>query len=196
MTPYFAHISISVSPLTTRLVLPLWHRSVCLHLFVSHLTAGLWCINELISLIWRKSAIKERGNCSTRQMEGANHCCEIEMTPNYHLAANMAVYICWRLSSTPPPNTFFLLRSSFLVCLLFLLMMMNLLRQVWNAALFFFLNVEIEKTAVVKQSPVSQRERQLPAVGNQWSFLQINNIQLWSMAHCRFLDMGLGKITF
>lgn len=66
--------------------------------------------------------------------------------------------------------------------------MMNLFWQVWKATLFF--NVETEKIGVVKQSLVSHRERQLPAVGNQWSFLQINNIQLWSTAHCRFLDVG------
>lgn len=59
---------------------------------------------------------------------------------------------------------------------------------------FFFFNVETEKIGVVKQSLVSHRERQLPAVGNQWSFLQINSIQLWSTAHCRFLDVGFWKL--
>lgn len=44
--------------------------------------------------------------------------------------------------------------------------------------LIYFFYIEKLKIGVVKQNLVSHGERQLPAVGNQWSFLQINSIQL------------------
>lgn len=118
-------------------------------------------------------------------MEEANHCYEIEMTSNYLLAVNIPWLHTFANSYGSPLS---------LLCpsLLFVAaLLMNGFRQL---LLFFFSNVETLKIGVVKQSLVSHREQQLPAVGNQWSFLQINSIQLWSTVHCRFLDVGFWKL--
>lgn len=101
-------------------------------------------------------------------MEEANHCYEIEMTSNYLLAVNIPWLHTFASNYGSP--------LSLCPSLLFVaVLMMNGFRQLF---FFFFSNVETLKIGVVKQSLVSHRERQLPAVGNQWSFPQINSIQL------------------
>lgn len=124
------------------------------------------------------TAIKERGSAQSGQMEGANHCYEIEMTSNYLLAALRA--------SVPPLCHISSFLSSVFVCLLSWWWWNSSGRSKKENSSVFFFNVETGKIGVVKQSLVPHRERQLPAVGNQWSFLQINSIQLWSTVHCRF----------
>lgn len=109
------------------------------------------------------------------------------MTSNYLLAANVRVY---QLLLRRP-----LFPSSLSFCCF----------QCWGTFqaglkreprfFFFFSCLECwnRKDCSCQTKPVSHREQQLPAVGNQWSFLQINSIQLLSTAHCRFLDVGFWK---
>lgn len=120
-------------------------------------------------------------------MEGANYCYEIEMTSNYLLAAYSVVTHGCQLLCHQPCHPLF---SPLLFFLLHFVGIINDLRQVWNEASLSLLNVETGKNAVVKQSPVSHRERQLLVVGNQCSFLQINSIHFWSMMLRVFVDVG------
>lgn len=93
-------------------------------------------------LRYKKNCNQGKGKCSKQQMEGANHCYEIEMTSNYLLAAN--VHVCQLLCHVPPLSFFFL-------CLFVVVAMMAGLKC--NPLFFFlFLNVETEKIGVVKQS--------------------------------------------
>lgn len=68
-------------------------------------------------LRYKKNCNQGKGKCSKQQMEGANHCYEIEMTSNYLLAANVHVF---QLLCHVPPLSFFFL------CLFVVVAMMNL----------------------------------------------------------------------
>lgn len=118
-------------------------------------------------------------------MEGANHCYETEMTSNYRLAAN--VRVCQLLHRRP-------LFPSSPLCLFVVVVARNRSGRSQMQAFLFKKKMLKQKRLQLSNKAVSHREQQLPAVSNQWSFLQINSIQLSSTAHCRFLDVGFWKL--
>lgn len=102
---------------------------------------------------WGESLQSGKRKSSTWQMEGANHCYEIEMTSNYLLAANVRVASCCATYPPTPTSSFHLHSTPLVCCGGDVRSEMRPSPHLKKDQFFFFeKNVETEKIGVVKQS--------------------------------------------
>lgn len=134
----------------------------------------------------KNTAIKEREHAASRRWK------ELIIVMKQRWPLTISWLLMYVFTSCCTADPYFLP-----LCLFVVLVLKNLSgRSQMQASFFFFPCLECwnRKDCSCQTKPVSHREQQLPAVGNQWSFLQINSIQLSSTAHCRFLDVGFWKL--